>query len=291
MNSAAAGASPTGGGDGTSVWRDRKRYLWMLSPLAPATALLPSQLVLHTGMTVFCGSGRSWYSAWCRSLTRWLERTVRIRLTRCTPCSRRTGSLPVVHVPFLPVMLVGLVVAAHMWSSGGLSVVDSIGLAVTVGLVSGIGINAAHELGHRVEKLERLLAKVALAPSAYGHFYTEHNRGHHVNVATWADPASARFGESLWKFLPRSIVGGLRSAWTLERNRLAYRGRTPFTVHNDVLQAWALSVLLFSTLIAIFGWSIAPYLVVQAVVAFTMLETTNYIEHYGLRRRTAERSP
>ena len=285
MNSAAAGASPTGGGDGTSAWRDRKRYLWILSPLAPAAALLPSQLVLHTGMAVFW-----WFGP--------------ILVFGVVPIldavAGDDGSNPPDEMYamlsqdrfyrwctylFLPVMLAGLVVAAHLWSSGGLSVVDSVGLAVTVGLVSGIGINAAHELGHRAEKLERWLAKVALAPSAYGHFYTEHNRGHHVNVATWADPASARFGESLWKFLPRSIVGGMRSAWTLERYRLAYRGRTPFTVHNDVLQAWALSVLLFSTLIAFFGWSIAPYLVVQAVVAFTMLESTNYIEHYGLRRR------
>ncbi|MBF6189540.1 fatty acid desaturase, partial [Nocardia farcinica] len=108
---------------------------------------------------------------------------------------------------FLPVQLIGLVIAAAMWAGDELSFVDKLGLATTLGLVSGIGINAAHELGHRVEHLERWLAKIALAQSAYGHFFVEHNRGHHVRVATPDDPASARLGESLYEFLPRSVAG------------------------------------------------------------------------------------
>lgn len=85
---------------------------------------------------------------------------------------------------FLPIQLVSLGVACFMWTSPELALVDKLGLAATVGFVSGIGINAAHELGHRVERAEKLLSKVALAQSGYGHFFVEHNRGHHARVAT-----------------------------------------------------------------------------------------------------------
>ncbi|WP_342216865.1 hypothetical protein [Nocardia cyriacigeorgica] len=96
---------------------------------------------------------------------------------------------------FLPIQLLGLVVAGYLWAGDELSIVDKLGLASTLGLVSGIGINAAHELGHRVERLERWLAKIALAQSGYGHFFVEHNRGPHKRVATPEDTATAPRGE------------------------------------------------------------------------------------------------
>ncbi|MFI5720059.1 alkane 1-monooxygenase [Nocardia sp. NPDC051750] len=186
---------------------------------------------------------------------------------------------------FLPIQLVGLALAGYLWSGSELSVLDKIGLAGTLGLVSGIGINAAHELGHRVEHLERWLAKVALAQSGYGHFFVEHNRGHHVRVATPEDPASARFGESLWEFLPRSVVGGFRSALRLERVRLRRIGSGWWSPRNHILQAWAMTVVLFGGLMLVFGWQILPYLLLQAVLGAGLLETVNYIEHYGLLRQ------
>ena len=93
------------------------------------------------------------------------------------------------------------------------STVESIGLALTVAMVSGIAINTAHELGHKRTSHERWLSRVALAQSGYGHFFIEHNRGHHVRVATPEDPASARLGESFYAFWPRTVLGSLRSAW------------------------------------------------------------------------------
>ncbi len=83
---------------------------------------------------------------------------------------------------------------------------DKVGLALSIGMIAGIGINTAHELGHKKEQHERWLAKIALAQSFYGHFYIEHNRGHHVRVATPEDPASSRVGESLYAFLPRTVA-------------------------------------------------------------------------------------
>lgn len=168
---------------------------------------------------------------------------------------------------------------------GGLHLVDKIGLALTVGVIGGIGINTAHELGHKKVGLERRLSRIALAQTAYGHFYIEHNRGHHVRVATPEDPASARFGESFWAFWPRSVRGGLLSAWELERTRLQRSGSGPWSRHNDVLTAWLLTVVLFGGLIAVFGPELLPYLLLQAVMGFSLLESVNYLEHYGLARQ------
>ena len=95
-------------------------------------------------------------------------------------------------------------------------------------MLGGVGINTAHEMGHKKDSLERWLSKITLAQTCYGHFYIEHNRGHHVRVATPEDPASARFGETFWEFLPRSVCGSLRSSWRLEAQRLRRRGKSPW---------------------------------------------------------------
>jgi alkane 1-monooxygenase len=185
----------------------------------------------------------------------------------------------------------------HDWGSGlpfadrlmseslGLNVVDKIGLAVSIGVIGGIGINTAHELGHKREENERWLSKIALAQSFYGHFYIEHNRGHHVRVATPEDPASARVGESFYQFWPRTVVGSMRSAWNLEKRRYARRKQHPFRLGNDVLNAWLMSLVLWGALVAWLGAGILPYLVIQAVVGFSLLEVVNYMEHYGMLRQ------
>ncbi len=133
--------------------------------------------------------------------------------------------------------------------------------------------------------MERWLSKITLAQTCYGHFYIEHNRGHHVRVATPEDPASARFGETFWEFLPRSVWGSLRSAWQLEAKRLRRADKSPWHWSNDVLNAWAMSVVFCGVLIAVFGLALIPFIVIQAVFGFTLLETVNYLEHYGLLRQ------
>ncbi|WP_269431114.1 fatty acid desaturase [Luteipulveratus halotolerans] len=166
-----------------------------------------------------------------------------------------------------------------------LTTLQKIGIAISIGCVGGIGINTAHELGHKKEANERWLSKIALAQSFYGHFYIEHNRGHHVRVATPEDPASSRVGENFYQFWPRTVWGSLKSAWRLEKKRYARKGTHPFHLGNDVLNAWLMSVVLFGGIVALFGWEVLPYLLVQAVVGFSLLEVVNYMEHYGMRRQ------
>ncbi|MBY6538922.1 alkane 1-monooxygenase [Rhodococcus sp. BP-349] len=265
-------------------WHDPKKLLWLLGMLAPASALLPSQLVLHTGVSVFWWSGAMLFFLVIPVVDALAGEDgnnpsdAQVRDLQHDRFYRWCTFL------FLPVQYAGLVVACYLVTFGTLSAVDKIGYAVSVGLVAGIGINAAHELGHRVETNERWLAKIALAQSLYGHFHVEHNRGHHARVATPADPASARMGESLYRFLPRSVGGAVVSAWTLEKQRLERKGSGVWTVRNNVLNAWAMSAALFGVLVAVFGVGILPFLMLQAVVGVMTLESVNYIEHYGLLR-------
>jgi alkane 1-monooxygenase len=198
---------------------------------------------------------------------------------------------------FIPCQYASVVWAAYLFTAhnlswlgydGPLPWVAKIGLVLSVGMVGGVGINTAHELGHKKDVLERWLSKITLAQTCYGHFFIEHNRGHHVRVATPGDPASARMGESLWAFLPRSIWGSLRSSWHLEARRMRRLDKSVFDIRNDVINAWLMSVVLWGVLLAIFGPALIPFIVIQAVYGFMLLETVNYLEHYGLlRQKTA----
>jgi alkane 1-monooxygenase len=168
---------------------------------------------------------------------------------------------------------------------GGLNWIDSLGLALTLGISNGIAITNAHELGHKSEMLERWLAKFVLAPSLFGHFTTEHNGAHHVWAATPEDFSSARMGESFYAYFPRTLIGGVKEAWNLEKERFARRGRSLWSWRNDVLSAWAITVALFAGLVAWLGWSVLPWLLLQGFIGLTMLEMVNYLQHYGLLRQ------
>ena len=137
---------------------------------------------------------------------------------------------------FIPFQYATVVLGAYLFTASDLSWLGfdgslgwpaKIGLALSVGMMGGVGINTAHELGHKKDSLERWLSKITLAQTCYGHFYIEHNRGHHVRVATPEDPASARFGETFWEFLPRSVWGSLKSSWQLEAPAAAQAGQEP----------------------------------------------------------------
>ncbi|RYJ05232.1 MAG: alkane 1-monooxygenase, partial [Actinomycetales bacterium] len=122
----------------------------------------------------------------------------------------------------------------------------------------------------------------------YGHFYIEHNRGHHVRVATPEDPASGRLGETVWEFMPRTVWGSLKSAWELEEKRFARLKKSPYTFKNDLINAWMFTVVLWGFALAAFGPAIFPYLLVQAVLGIWLLESVNYLEHYGMKRQKLE---
>jgi alkane 1-monooxygenase len=285
MSTAAIIEDATAGRRERITWRDPKRYLWLLGLVVPTLPFLTYGLVHLTGLAAM------WFFGPVLVFVIFPLLDLAVGLDPANPPDAAIKTLEadryyrLCTYAFLPIQYAGLVFACLLWASGDLGVVQSIGLALTMAMVSGIAINTAHELGHKRASLERWLSKVALASSGYGHFFIEHNRGHHVRVATPEDPASARLGESFWAFLPRTVAGSLRSSWDLERERLARGGSGPITVRNDILSAWAMSVVLFATLAAVFGLVVLPYLLLQAVIGFSLLEVVNYLEHYGLLRQ------
>ncbi|RJS93548.1 alkane 1-monooxygenase [Salinisphaera sp. Q1T1-3] len=189
---------------------------------------------------------------------------------------------------FVVVQFFFVIGASAVVGLGDLTFWQWLGLTATLGMLSGVAINTAHELGHKNTRIESWLARIALAPVAYGHFYVEHNFGHHGNVATPEDPASARMGESFWRFLWRTMGGSARSAVRIEKARLARKGQGFWTPRNEILQSWGLTLVIFITLPALFGWPVLPFLIVQAFIGASLLEAVNYCEHYGLlRQKTA----
>ena len=186
---------------------------------------------------------------------------------------------------YVPFQLIGTVYGTWLAVTQSLDWYAYIALVFTVGSTNGIGIGTAHELGHKQDSIDRWLSKLALASSMYGHFFVEHNRGHHKRVATPEDPASARMGESFWVFLPRTVLGSLYSAWELERERLKRKGKGVWSIQNENLQAWSLTILLYGALMLWLGWAALIFLALQGIYAASMLEVVNYVEHYGLLRQ------
>ncbi|SFF37041.1 alkane 1-monooxygenase [Fontimonas thermophila] len=270
---------------GTLAWNDGKRYLWLLSPFIPVLGLIGLGLFLYTDIGLFTWSGPLLIYGLIPLLD-WL-----VGEDRNNPPEAAVAQLEndryyrAIVYAYLPTQYAVTVLGTWVAVTADLAIWEYIGLVLSVGAVNGIGINTAHELGHKRENLDRWLAKLTLAPVAYGHFFVEHNRGHHKNVATPEDPASSKMGESFWAFLPRTVIGSLRSAWAIEKARLQRNKQSVWSLDNENLQAWAMTIVLFGALTACLGWPALLFLVLQAAYGASLLEVINYIEHYGLLRQ------
>lgn len=190
---------------------------------------------------------------------------------------------------FVPVQWYLLFLFLVRVTAGGMDATHLAGLVATMGILCGVyGINVAHELGHRSKRWERAMARTLLLSSLYMHFIIEHNRGHHRRVATPDDPASARYGETVYAFWVRSITFGWASAWNIEADRLRKAGHNPFGPRNEMLHAVALQGGLVAVIGLVFGVTTMLAFLAAATLGVLLLETVNYIEHYGLRRKRAE---
>ena len=269
----------------SEAWHDAKRYLWPLGLAVPMLPFFAVGLVKATGLHLFWWFGPIFVFGVLPLLDTWIGADC------VNPPESMVAKLEQDRYYrwcvflFLPLQFAALVWACDWWSSGSLTLGDCFGLAATLGVVGGVGINTAHELGHKSEEMERWLSKITLAQTGYGHFFVEHNRGHHVRVATPEDPASSRLGESFWAFLPRTVAGSLASAWEIEGQHLRRGGKPVLSPGNDAINAWAITVALYGILTVVFGAAILPWLILQAAIGITLLEVVNYLEHYGLARQ------
>ena len=182
---------------------------------------------------------------------------------------------------------------AWVIATTSLTTVEWVGFTFSFALVSGgIGITVAHELGHKKSKAERFYSRLILMTVCYMHFYIEHNRGHHVYVATPRDPATSRKGEHFYKFWVRSVVGSYFSAWKIEKSRLERKGLNAISAKNEMIWYTLLPILFAGLLtgaaslwVGTFVWQVPVFFFAQSFLAFSLLEIVNYIEHYGIVRR------
>lgn len=265
-------------------WRDRKRHLWLLGAVIVLLPVAAVSLWLSVG-------GWAWL---------WMPAVVLYGLIPALDrlLGEDTENPPDAAISDLAkdgyyrwALFAAVPIYFAVWVFMGWTVThfetrwfEWLGLAFSLGVACGLAINIGHELGHQPSKLEQFLSKLVLAPGAYGHFFVEHNRGHHVRVATPEDPASARFGESFYEFFPRCVIGSFKSGWQLEKQRLERQGKSVWHWKNHNLQAWAMTVALWSAMAAWLGVSVLPFLLVGAIYGGSLLEVVNYLEHYGLKR-------
>jgi alkane 1-monooxygenase len=255
----------------------------------PMAALLPFRFALSWALLLAVAAGM-WHSplagwATMAGVQLLLALAERVPAWRCSPAAVAQTAWHRwcirLHVP-LQAGLLGLGLWLVTDRSLGWGAAVALGLAVG-GITGSQGITFAHELGHSKSRLDRVLAWLLMGSVCYAHFMVEHYRGHHPRAATWDNPATARRGESLWRFLPRTLGGSWRSAWRLEAQRLA-----------QFRQGWTASPLFWATLAQVVGLCLLSlwwgpvalvFWLVQAAYAVFLLESVNYVEHYGLQRR------
>jgi len=250
--------NPSTTADAVPQYRDRKRYAWLLSAFVPA--FVGSGAVL----AYFTGDARA---AWLPVVFVYLVVPLLDMLLGedlSNPPESAVAALDAdryyryVIYAAVPMMWLGFVASVWFLGTHDLPWHGQLALVLSAGLAGGFAINLGHELGHKNTKLERWLAKIVLAPTGYGHFFIEHNRGHHRDVATPADPASSRMGETIYRFVWREMPGAWKRAWQLEVERLGRNGQPVWSLHNEVLQPMLMTLLLWSALVAWLGIGVLP---------------------------------
>lgn len=187
----------------------------------------------------------------------------------------------------VPAQYALLIQFLYSFQQTDLTWVDITGRVMTMGLLCGVfGINVAHELGHRINIAEQWMAKALLLTSQYIHFFIEHNKGHHKNVATHEDPSSARLNESVYVFYPRTIIFSYISAWKIATDEMKKKNRS--WLQNEMLQAQLIQLVFILLIYSLFGLKVMLFYLAAAFMGILLLECVNYIEHYGLSRTKKE---
>ena len=271
--------------DRPPTYRDPKRHAWLLSLLVP--------LSIGAGPLMWTAHPSHWV-LWVPTVFVYLVAPLLDLLLGTDSSNPPEPAVPALEAdPYyrrvtyalVPLLWLGFIFAAWFSQQPGLSTADRVALVLATGGVGGFCINLGHELGHKRTTLERWLAKLILAPTFYGHFTIEHNRGHHRDVATPEDPASSRMGESIWRFVWREMPGAWRRAWALEHARTQADGQALWSLHNEILQPMLVGLALWAALVLWLGPQVLLFLLPTALWANFQLTSANYVEHYGLLRQ------
>jgi alkane 1-monooxygenase len=268
----------------TVRYSDAKRYLWILSALAPVVPGLCAWALAATGnmawslvpVLFYFGAIPVLDAIFGEDHSNPPESVVERLSSDGYYRALLFVAVAVLWFSFLSAAWVAGTVPMPWWAF--------LAIAIGSGVASGGGLTVGHELGHKPNRLDQFGAKITCALTGYAHFCIEHNRGHHTQVATPEDPASARFGESVWAFALREIPGAARRGWAMEAKRLTAKGLPFWHWKNDLLQGYAISAIVAIALVAAFGAKMLVFLAIHHVSGWLQLTFANYVEHYGLLR-------
>lgn len=273
-------------------WRDAKKLGWLLGPSIPVMALTAMSAVQNKGGTrnPILNNALAWAGPiLIHAIVPALD--VIVGEDNNNPpddamddLSNQSYYKNIVYA-FVPLHYLSIALGTYRFVKSPLSPLAKTGMMMTVGALNGIAFNTAHELGHKKGSFDRFMSKLSVAPSVYGHFVVEHNFGHHKNVSTPEDPASSRFGESYWAFLPRTAINSFKSGIKIEKQRLARRGKNFWSKDNEILHSWLMTAGILGASTALLGRKSLPFLAGSALYGFSLFEVINYIEHYGLKRQ------
>ena len=266
-------------------YRDRKRAAWLLSLLVPVSVAAGPLLWQWHPVTLMLWVPLIFVYGVAPLLDLLLGIDTSNPPESAVPALEADPYYRRVTFALVPLLWGAFIYAAWFSQTAPLTWAGQLGLVLATGGIGGFCINLGHEMGHKRAPLERWLARLILAPTFYGHFTIEHNRGHHRDVATPEDCASSRMGESIWRFVLREMPGGFRRAWRLERTRLHTAGLPHWSLRNEILQPALVTLTLWGALCLWLGPQVLLFLLPASLWANFQLTSANYIEHYGLLRR------
>lgn len=271
--------------DEAVTYRDQKRYWWWLPLFVAISPTLGVYLAHSTGQQAWLWiTPVLWYLV-LPIADALIGRDRRNPPDAAVPSLESDSYYKALVYGSIPLFYVTWIVGAWAVATQSYGWVGYLGVSLGVALTNGLALVVGHEIGHKTSRLEKRLAQIVLAVPAYGHFSAEHNRGHHKDVATPDDPASSRFGETLYAFVCREIPGALKRAWQDEKQRLARQGKSLFHPSNELLQSFAITAVLYGGALLWLGPVIIPFLLISTFWGWQFLSTSNYIEHYGLLRQ------
>ncbi|ARF09089.1 fatty acid desaturase [Catovirus CTV1] len=174
--------------------------------------------------------------------------------------------------------VINVLVTLYLVINCNLSLVEIIGLGFSLGIEGGQSIAVAHELTHKHNKTDLLISRILLFLVMYNHFEIEHKQGHHINVATEKDPATAKYNQTYYNFWKQSVIGSYKNAFEIEKQKFGYS-------LNNLVIYYSLMYMLMICVLAFNNLQCAIFMLLQATIGFSFLEISNYFEHYGLSRK------
>lgn len=271
-------------------WASVKKYWYLITLIVPIVVLASSSLSYVTGQGFWL---------WSLAIVFWGVIPIVDAIVRedsFNPSAEQEIELQKESAYYKNVLYVatvfnwlGLIAITYVTVTGDWSWLTILGAFISVGALHAVGITMSHELGHKMnDKTQVFFAQLGSACSGYAHFNIEHNKGHHKHVATPEDPASSRMGESIYKFALRELPGTAVRGWKLEAERLKRQQRSAFSLHSELIQTLLITVIAYATMTYFFGLAALPFLLVCAAYGWFQLTMANYLEHYGLLRKTLE---